>query len=403
MFRNYKYDEKAERHSFEIHNVDLSIVNGLRRAIMTDIPMVGFRGEGESEGEGGTSVRILANSGPLHNEFMTHRIGLLPIHFNDTELEAYQDGKYTFFLDVKNNGNDVINVTTKHMAATVRVETAAENTAPEDEAGVAGAVADVVVTTIDATKNEIERWFPANKITKEHILITRLRAGEVLKFEASPVQSTAREHASFSPVSLCTLSFMQDALAIKEQGVTDILQKERTFIKNKYGDPIAFLFELECETSLAPMYLINKAIDVMNLRMTTIIEELSNEPSEKITRKWCDTMPGYEFTIEKEDDTIGHILQSTMYDTYIRQKEPIGNYNMSYCGYVCPHPLDHKVLFRMFLKPNAENSEDGGNDADVGNDKAPEDLYVTTFIKHCSDIKAKLEEVKLEWSSFQMK
>lgn len=396
MFRNYKYDEKAERHSFEIHNVDLSIVNGLRRAIMTDIPMVGFRGEGDGEGEGGTSVRILANSGPLHNEFMMHRIGLLPIHFNDVELEAYQDGKYKFFLDVKNNGNDVINVTTKHITATVRVETVAENSPTGDAEGT---TADVVVTTIEATKNEIERWFPANKITKEHILITRLRAGEVLKFEASPVQTTAREHASFSPVSLCTLSYMQDAMAIKEQGVTDILQKERTFIKNKYGDPIAFLFELECETGLAPMYLVNKAIDVMNLRMTTIIDELSNEPSEKITRKWCDTMPGYEFTIEKEDDTIGHILQSTMYDTYIRQKEPIGNYNMSYCGYVCPHPLDHKVLFRMFLKPKAENAED--TDADVV--KAPEDLYVTTFIKHCSDIKAKLEEVKLEWSSFQMK
>ena len=398
MFRNYKYDEKAERHSFEIHNVDLSIVNGLRRAIMTDIPMVGFRGEGDSEGEGGTSVRILANSGPLHNEFMMHRIGLLPIHLNDAELEAYQDGKYKFFLDVKNNGNDVINVTTKHMTATVRVETAAEKS-PTDDA--VGTTADVVVTTSEATKNEIDRWFPANKITKEHILITRLRAGEVLKFEASPVQSTAREHASFSPVSLCTLSYMQDAMAIKEQGVTDILQKERTFIKNKYGDPIAFLFELECETGLAPMYLVNKAIDVMNHRMTTIIDELSNEPSEKITRKWCDTMPGYEFTIEKEDDTIGHILQSTMYDTYIRQKEPIGNYNMSYCGYVCPHPLDHKILFRMFLKPKAENAEDADANADLG--KAPEDLYVTTFIKHCSDIKAKLEEVKLEWSSFQMK
>jgi len=47
MFHNYSYNDKSEKHSFDINEVDLSIVNGIRRTILTDIPVVGFIGEDE--------------------------------------------------------------------------------------------------------------------------------------------------------------------------------------------------------------------------------------------------------------------------------------------------------------------------------------------------------------------
>ena len=74
MFKNYTFDQASNKHSFDIENLDLSIVNSVRRVILSEIPIVGFYGEDEP------SVDIILNSGPLHDEFMKHRIGLIPIY-----------------------------------------------------------------------------------------------------------------------------------------------------------------------------------------------------------------------------------------------------------------------------------------------------------------------------------
>jgi hypothetical protein len=50
MFRNYAHDIKdpSGKHSFEIHDVDVSVINGIRRTILTDIPIPGMISEEES-------------------------------------------------------------------------------------------------------------------------------------------------------------------------------------------------------------------------------------------------------------------------------------------------------------------------------------------------------------------
>ena len=84
-YSNYLYDSKANRHSFQIDNIDLSIINAIRRIILSEIPVVAFYGEDEP------TIEILFNSSPLHNEFMIHRIGLIPIHINEEITENYID------------------------------------------------------------------------------------------------------------------------------------------------------------------------------------------------------------------------------------------------------------------------------------------------------------------------
>jgi DNA-directed RNA polymerase II subunit RPB3 len=77
MFKNYSYEPKSLKNSFDIFNMDLSIANGIRRVILTEIPTVGFYGEDEP------TIEIIKNTGPLHNEFMKHRIGLIPISVSE--------------------------------------------------------------------------------------------------------------------------------------------------------------------------------------------------------------------------------------------------------------------------------------------------------------------------------
>ena len=88
MFKNvHQSSEPHQRFTFEIHNVDLAIINGIRRVMLTDIPVVGF--QGEEIGETLPSLNVLANNGPLNNEIILHRFGLIPIHFSEEDTETH--------------------------------------------------------------------------------------------------------------------------------------------------------------------------------------------------------------------------------------------------------------------------------------------------------------------------
>ena len=85
MFDSYIYDKVADRHSFNIENVDLGIINSIRRVILSEIPVVAFYGEEHP------TVDILYNNTPLHNEYMIHRIGLIPLNIKENITENYED------------------------------------------------------------------------------------------------------------------------------------------------------------------------------------------------------------------------------------------------------------------------------------------------------------------------
>ena len=106
MFRNYLHDAKdpSGKHSFEIHDVDVSIINGIRRTILTDIPIPGMVGEEES------TIEVIKNNGPLHNEILSHRIGLIPINMSEDDIEEYIDNSIELELNVSNESNATLNV-----------------------------------------------------------------------------------------------------------------------------------------------------------------------------------------------------------------------------------------------------------------------------------------------------
>lgn len=308
----YNKNTATGRYEFDIENLDISIINSIRRVILADIPVLGFLGEGKP------SIEIIKNTGPLHNEIMYHRIGVIPLHFTEQEIETFVENEYVFHCTAKNTGVAIMNVTTKDITGT-------RNQKP-------------------LTEKELARIFPPNPITKDHVLITRLRQGEELTFNATIVKLTAKDHASFSPVSMCAFFYNTD-----HSKLTNILDKERDYQKNEYGDPVDVHFMMETETSLSPKYIFMKAIEIL-------IEKVINIPKAvKITKN--DKMNNtYDLTIANEDDTLGNLFQSLIYSEFIRNKTDT-KYNMTYIGYYAPHPLEKKIVIRITFEKEYQDEE----------------------------------------------
>jgi DNA-directed RNA polymerase alpha subunit len=345
MFKNYEYDSKPEKYSFDIENIDLSIVNGIRRTILTDIPVVGFIGENDP------TIEIINSNGPLHNEFLIHRIGLIPLYISEEETENYDDNDLEFELAEQNDINFKYIYT--NMIYGKRKDK-------------------------DLTKKELEKIFPANKITNSHILITKLRNNEYLHFKAKAVKKTARYNASFSPVSLCNFYYNQDNTLITKD--TKILDKERLYLKNKYGDPISFKFELEIINDFSLKYIFSKAINIIIDKLINIKKNLENSIIK--IEQFQDLPNTYNFYIDDEDDTVGNIIQSIIHNNHIRQNKDI----CKYIGYICPHPLKQLLIIRLTLENKTDKS-----------------IFINYLDKNISNIIDELHKIDEEWNKFILK
>lgn len=336
---------------FEIHNMDCAVVNAMRRIILTDIPVVGFQGEDEP------SLEIVENTGPLHNEFMLHRMGLIPIHLTQEETESFAADEYLFELHVRNDTPNMMNVTTKDFK--------------------------IKKNDRDLTQKEVARIFPAHPVSKDHILVTRLRPGEVLHVRGKPILATARKHAGFA-AAFCTLSYLQDPVMAAQ--ATNVLDKERAFMRNQFNDPIAFKFSIESFNGLRPEYLVTKSMEIMRQKLQKVITELYQDPSDFVSMKpWeGDKGFGYEFVFQNEDDTLGNLLQSLMYNHYIRESKTTEHgRTVSYVGYICPHPLEQIMVLRLVFSEEAPLSE-----------------YVEALAESCRRIMSHLQDVEAEWNRF---
>lgn len=312
FFKNGSITNKsAQRYEFDIENIDLSIVNGIRRIILSDIPILGFRGEEDP------TITILKNNGPLHNEFMIHRIGLIPIHFSEEATEGFTENEYLFECHVINKEYAIQNITTHHITGTRN--------------------------NIPLSDKELKQLFPMHPITNLPIVITRLRQGEELHFKGTIIKSTAAEHAGFSPVSLCSFYFNEDP--VKTKDITSILEKERTYLKNDFGDPSSIHFMIESECQLTPKYLVAKALEIMIQKIDQLFDKTIVEPHATIKNT-------FDIKIANENDTLGNIIQSILFNKYIRNGNKVLNnkYSVSYVGYYAPHPLDKLIVVRMTLQ-----------------------------------------------------
>jgi len=198
-------------------NCDLSFANTLRRICIADVPTMAF-----------DFVDIIENSSVLDDEFIAHRLGLIPLISNDVSYFKYardcecEDGcvfcMVEFTCDIVNNGNEAIVVTQRDLINVtgdvpiddnqphdyVQQLMRCKNVQPFHEEPILSKQTIVIDGDHEDEDDEAVGGGGGggvSKTTNEDIILVKLGPQQRLKLRARATKGIGKEHAKFSPVS----------------------------------------------------------------------------------------------------------------------------------------------------------------------------------------------------------
>ena len=331
-----KEDSPRNVLKFDIHGVKMSLVNALRRIMISEVNTVAFETSNFQE----SSVKIIENTSQFHNEFLLHRIGLIPINISDTA--NFSESDYTFTLDVENKTNSVLYVT----AGDIKVM---NNTTGQEE--------------------PTEKFFPKDPISNDNITIVRLQPNpsgisEHLKFIGSARLGNGGIDARYSPTSVCFYiniidqelansafeTFKQNAdpsLSAEQVKRKFIIgESERHFSLDADGEPDKFAFTVESIGVIPPQEILGRAIDILTEKLEKFQAELDKKDSVYLDIDETPTsMDAYDITVDSESHTLGFVIQE-------HANKLIDDNELLFVGYMNPHPLKKTIKIRVALTNN---------------------------------------------------
>ena len=335
----YKKDNLIK---LELSNYHKCLINALRRIVIAEIPTVAFKTSPADYSD----ISITSNTCSLHNEFIQHRLCLIPIHI--TDIDNFDKDRYEFSINILNEGSNVLNVTSEHFQ-----------------------IKDLYSGEF-LDREEVKKIFPPSEYG-EYILITKLKHnnGEELVFNGKACVGIGKENARWSP---CCQSIIINKIdnEVAEEELNKILANmdnlnaseieklrkkfynfdaERYFIKNNNGEACVFEFTIESIGVIKPEILFKKSLKILNNKLDELIENISDKEYVEIVK--ADTlMNAYDIIITDGDHTLGNLIQYYLYDNYKKS----GRINFS--GYKIPHPLENKLLIRVDLIQESDNNSD---------------------------------------------
>jgi len=343
VFHDINTKSRPNTLTFRLSPTTHSYANTLVRLCKTAVEVVGFRADMNEKGDT-TDVTIEANSTPMTNEMLAHRIGLLPVFSeNPTKWDPEQ---YTFVLDVTNTTKDFRDV----YASDFRVREKSGDDVPAS------------------------RFFAPDPVSKETSLIAVLKPQmpgakpEEIRLVAKASSGVGRENARFNPTAQCAYGYSLDKDPVNLKKVFDdwlgrakmlnpsaieqdaekkavllrefnTLEVNRCYLKNDKGEPYSFDFTVESLGTLTPQYIVARACQAgaeMCERYTG--ESLTGD----VVVQFADCkLIAYDFIFQKQDHTLANLI-TTWLDANL-----VGNGEITYAGYDIPHPLRDEVVIRI--------------------------------------------------------
>jgi len=337
---------------FTLQGVEVSLANALRRTILSDIPTIVI----ETDTYEKNQCNIITNTGRLHNEILKQRLSCIPIHstvLRDTEDEKALPGNYQLVVDVKNDTDNNIYVTTEDFK--LRDKKTGTMLSKEEQ------------------NKLFPELFPKNVQTQSYIDFARLRPGigndiqgEQLSLVSDFSVNIAKSNSMYNVVSKCaygntpdkekavTIWDKQEA-SLRQSGESEgdikmlkenfrILDAQRQYIPNSFDFVIESIGVYDNRDIIRKSCAVlqNKFIDIVQMIDSGVLSILTSETS----MDHC-----YDIKLEEEDYTIGKVLEYLLYSKFYEKQE-----TLSFCGFKKFHPHDTNSTIRVAFKEKQDKS-----------------------------------------------
>ncbi|KAF8161101.1 DNA-directed RNA polymerase II, subunit 3 [Crassisporium funariophilum] len=269
---------KKDRVNFVLENVDLAFANSLRRVMMADIPTVAI-----------DMVEIEINTTVLPDEFIAHRLGMVPLASSNCDeairytrdctcLAGCSFCSMLLVMHVACSDDNTMDVTSDHLDVYPFPEDL-DNPDLGDEVSKRGE-------------------FFGHPVGKNEpgvapVLICKIRKGQELKIRCVAKKGIAKEHAKWSPCSAVSFeydpynklrhtTYWYETDIRAEWPLGDNAQEEEPPREDEPFDfnakPNKFYFEVETDGSLGPQEVVMKGLAELQTKLANLILGLKTQP-----------------------------------------------------------------------------------------------------------------------------
>ncbi|KAL1600937.1 RNA polymerase II subunit 3 [Nothophoma quercina] len=250
-----------QRAQFIVQNFNLETANSLRRVMLAEIPTLAI-----------DVVEVIDNTSVLADEFVCHRLGLIPLsskgvddllYSRDCDCEGYCDNcSVVLTLNAKCTGSEIMKVYARDLVI--------ESNRPNEEVG------RPVITDADQTG----------------ACIVKLRRGQAINMRCIAKKGIAKEHAKWAPSAAIGFEYDPanklhhldywheedaDAEWPKDQDRINLdggpANPDEPF--NYNAVPTRFFYDVETVGGLDPDQIVTRGISTLQTKLAEVIRELS--------------------------------------------------------------------------------------------------------------------------------
>ena len=335
--------DSTDGFEMEIVDVDRSVVNSLRRTVLSCIPSLVFRGFPHND----SLIKFAKNTTKFNNEYLKHRIQCIPIFVSDETSFDNMVENYIINLKVVNDTNQQKEVTSEDFVL-VNFQTGKK-----------------------VSKEDTRKIFPSDPISNNFIPICVLMPKISETDEAEEIEATinfsigsSKEDSCWNLVSKCTMFDKQDEVKIQKYKLTDeykskselekrdfdILDAQRMTLKNH------FVFKMVSVGIYDNKQLIRKAIQYIVDKLTDFLYYLSNNATLNpvkigsnddfsLSADTSSIREKYSLRIAFDDYTIGGLIENHLYALFSK--------DLSYVAFEKEHP--HEIHCNILFSYKANN------------------------------------------------